>query len=95
MEPSVEHLQNLALQGVVYWERYRGKMVAKVVRWACMWVKAWEVLSEVAEAVLKWGDCMQTKQEEEEEVEEEALKDYPSFLMAPEKGVEGRLQMIC
>lgn len=28
-------------------------------------------------------------------VEEEALKDYPSFQMALEKGVEGRLQMIC
>lgn len=94
MEPSVEHLQNVALQGVVYWERYRGKTVAKVVRWACMWVKAREVLSAVVEEVLRRGDCMQMQQEEE--VEEEALKDCPSFLMAPEKGAEGRrLQMIC
>lgn len=92
----MEHLQNVALQGVVYWGRYRGKTVAKVVRWACMWVKAWEVLSEVAEVVLRRGGCMQMKQEEEEEVGEEALKDCPSFLMAPEKGAEGRrLQMIC
>lgn len=96
MEPYVEHLQNVALQGVVYWERYRGKTVAKVVRWACMWVKAREVLSEVVEEVLRRGDCMQMQQEEEEEVGEEALKDCPSFLIAPEKGAEGRrLQMTC
>lgn len=50
--------------------------VAKVVHWACMWVKAREVLSEVAEEVLRRDDCMQRKQEEEE-VEEEALKDCP------------------
>lgn len=75
MEPSVEDLQNVALQGVVCWGRRRME-VAKVVHWACMWVKAREVLSEVAEEVLRRDDCMQRKQEEEE-VEEEALKDCP------------------
>ncbi len=86
----------MALQGVVYWERYRGKTEAKVVRWACMCVKAREVLSEVVEEVLRRGDCMKMQQEEEEEVGEEALKDCPSFLMALEKGAEGRrLQMTC
>lgn len=86
----------MALQGVSYWGRYKDKTVAKVVHWACMWVKALEALSEVAEEVLRWGDCMQTKQEEEEEVVEEALKDCPSILTAPEKATEGRkLRMTC
>ncbi len=84
----------MALQGVVYWERYRGKTEAK--GWACMCVKAREVLSEVVEEVLRRGDCMKMQQEEEKEVGEEALKDCPSFLMALEKGAEGRrLQMTC
>lgn len=94
VEPSVEHLRNVALQGVVCWGRYRGRMVAKVVRWACMLVKAKEVLSEVAEEVLRRGDCTQMKQEEEEEVGEEVLMDCPSFRMAPEmEAMDRRLQM--
>lgn len=57
-------------------------------------MKAWEILSEVAEEVLRKGDCTQTKQEEEV-VGEEVLMDCPSFLTALAKGAEGRRLQMC
>lgn len=93
VEPSVEHLQNVALQGGVCWGHYRGRTVVKVVRWACMLVKAKEELSGVVEEVLRRSDCTQMKQEEVE-VGEEVLMDYPSFQMTPEmEAMDRRLQM--
>lgn len=54
-EPTVEDLCSVAPLGDVCWGRYRGKKVAEVERWACMWVRAREVLSEVEEGVLRGG----------------------------------------
>lgn len=56
-------------------------------------MKAWKILSEVAEEVQRRCYCMQMNQEEEE-VGEEVLMYCPSFLTALVKGAEGRrLQM--
>lgn len=87
----VIYLHSVAPQGVVCWGRYTDKKAAKVVRWACMPVRAWEVLLEVVGVVLRRGGQMKKKQEEEEV---EGLNEIYSFLTRLEKEAENRkLQM--